>query len=158
MDCFTFMSLVCSLWVSSEMMSKLSPLHDKSTKCEQCMNQIWTVMTVHNGAVVLCGSPCLVLNFEGWDHFICKIIWHFVTYCWTQWNKTWNAYNFPFQSTQLTFYFSSDHSLRYNWIFLPFYGHYINCNMQSINTKKSFWINALCCVIILNIIGWIFNE
>lgn len=85
MDCFTFMSLVCSLWVSSEMMSKLSPLHDKSTKCEQCMNQIWTVMTVHNGAVVqtLCGSPCLVLNFEGWDRFICKITWHFVTYCWT---------------------------------------------------------------------------
>lgn len=33
-------------------MSKLRPLHDKSTKCEQCMNQIWTVMTVHNGAVV----------------------------------------------------------------------------------------------------------
>lgn len=49
---FLFMSSVCSLWVRSEMMSKLSPLHDKSTKCEQCMNQIWTVMIVHNGAVV----------------------------------------------------------------------------------------------------------
>lgn len=56
------MSLVCSLCVSSEMMSKLSPLHDKSTKCEQCMNQMWTVMTVHNKAVVqmLCISLCLL--------------------------------------------------------------------------------------------------
>ncbi len=46
------------------MMRKLISLHNKSTKCEQCMNQIWTVMIVHNRAVVqtLCGSLCHLVS------------------------------------------------------------------------------------------------
>lgn len=76
------MSLVCSLCVSSEMMSKLSPLHDKITKCEQCMNQMWTVMAVHNKAVVqtLCVSLCLLASIlrakTASSLRLYEILWH----------------------------------------------------------------------------------
>lgn len=76
-DCFIFMSLVRSLWVSAEMMSKLSPLHDKSTKCERRMNQIWTVMTVHNGAVVQ--TLCVFLS-RFWEARQLHL-WDYVTFC-----------------------------------------------------------------------------
>jgi len=29
-----------------------------------------------------CGTPCLVLSFEGWDDFVCVIIWYSVTAGW----------------------------------------------------------------------------